>query len=479
MTKRILVIVTLAALAGALAVFMLIFSREDKPAAAANFPSPEEPVYVPSAGENREISRISVENENGGYTISDAPEEGFFIEGFEDLPVNTNTLSFTVNRLSRLRSREVVEPAADPAPFGLADPAARVTLSFTDGTTGVLYVGSLAPDGINHYVKSGDSPAIHLVSSTDLGDCFSRALDFVDKAITPPNESPEAPVFDTITLGGLVRGKEPVSIVYRPVPEDDSAASGFLRNPYRIIRPLEAGVSLDRGPPILQALFGLQADRVAARLGGGLSPADFGLAEPYSTVTVSGTPGGGLGGFSLRASAPNPEGLVYIQPEGSSLVYEVDESKLSWLGVTFFDLMDRMVRLPFIDSVASIELRGEKPLASFTLSGEGDDLVVKAGDAVIDTANFRPFYQTLIAAIYDEYCDIPAPEEGVPPLLEIVYRYRDGRASDTVSFYPASSRRVLTSLNKGRPFYTYRAYTDKVMADLERLLAGEKVLSYL
>jgi hypothetical protein len=477
LVKRILVIVILAALAGALAVFMLIFSR-DKPAAETP-PPPEEPVYVPAAGEDRTISRISVENENGGYTISRIPGEDPFIEGFEDVPMNTNALSFTVNRLSRLRSRGIVETAADPAPFGLADPAARLALTFSDDTMGTLYVGAAAPDGINRYVMSGDGPAIHLASSTDLGDCFNRALDFADKAITPPNDSPDAPVFETITLGGLVRGKEPVSIVYRPPPEDDSSAPGLLRNPYRIIRPLEAGINTDRGLPILQSLFGLQADRVAARLGPGLSPADFGLAEPYSTVTVSGTLGNGLGGFSLRASAPNAGGLVYIQPAGSDLVYEVEGSKLSWLGATFFDLMDRLVILPFIDSVASVELRRGEALTAFALSGEGDGLVVKAGDALIDTANFRQFYQTLIAAIYDEYCDMPSPEEGARPFLEIVYRYRNGRAPDTVAFYPAGSRRVLTSLNKGRPFYTYKAYTDKIATDLERLLAGEKVLSYL
>jgi hypothetical protein len=486
LVKRILVIVLLAALAGALAVFMLIFSR-DKPAAAVSFPAPEEPVYLPAAGEGRELSRISVENEQGGFIIAKVPEEdsfegflgGFFIEGFEGLPVNTGALSFTVSRLSRLRSREIVAEEADPAPFGLADPAARVTLLFADGTAGVVYIGAPAPDGINRYVMSGDGPAIHLVSATDLGDCFNRALDFVDKTITPPSESPETIVFDTITLGGLVRGKEPVTIVYSPEPEDPSAAPGLLRNPSRIVRPLEAGVNLDRGMPVLQTLFGLQADRVAARLGGDVSRADFGLAEPYSTVAVSGTLGDGLGGFSLRASAPTAEGLVYIQPEGSDLVYELEVSKLSWLGAGFFDLMDRLVLLPFIDSVASVELRGQEARASFALSGEGDDLVVRAGDTPIDTANFRRFYQTLVAAIYDEYCDIPVPEEGVPPLLEIVYRYRNERAPDTIVFYPASSRRVLTSLNKGRPFYTYRAYTDKIAADLERLLAGEKVLSYL
>jgi hypothetical protein len=66
-----------------------------------------------------------------------------------------------------------------------------------------------------------------------------------------------------------------------------------------------------------------------------------------------------------------------------------------------------------------------------------------------------------------------------------LYRYRDGTAEpskpgDRVSFYPAAdSRRVLVSLNGGRPFATYAAYTAKVIADLAPVLAGQKVLPWL
>jgi hypothetical protein len=73
------------------------------------------------------------------------------------------------------------------------------------------------------------------------------------------------------------------------------------------------------------------------------------------------------------------------------------------------------------------------------------------------------------------------------PFLEIVYRYRSevidnevaAGKSDRVSFYATDSRRVLSSLNGARPFHTYLAYTDKVIADLALLLAGQAVQPYL
>jgi hypothetical protein len=52
-----------------------------------------------------------------------------------------------------------------------------------------------------------------------------------------------------------------------------------------------------------------------------------------------------------------------------------------------------------------------------------------------------------------------------------------GKASDTVSFYSTASRRVLTS--GGRPFYTFAAYVEKAIANLEQVLAGKRVLPYI
>jgi hypothetical protein len=473
LAKRIRLVVLLAALAGALAVFMLVLSRDGPE--EAEVPSAADPVL--SEEEGRELVRISVQNDSGGYTVLKDPEGNFFIEGFEDIPPDSGALFLMVSRLGRLRFLETVGTSRSLEPFGLSEPRARVSLGYSDGTEASLFIGAEAPDGQNSYVLRGDE--VQLAASADIGDCIRRVLDFVDRTVTPPQEFSNALVFDTIALGGRVRGTEPVSILYVPPSGEDSPGGGLLANSYRLVRPVEAGVGLDRGFPVLQALFGIEADRVAARLDGGLSSADFGLAEPYSTAVVTGTLGGGLGGFSLRASAPDERGLVYLQREGSGLVYEIAGSKLPWLETGFFDLMDSLVLLPFIDSVAAVELRrGAEPLAVFTLSGEGDDLAVKAGDAVLDTALFRGFYQTLITAIYDEYYDGELPR-GAVPVLEIIYRYRNGKAPDTVGFYPATSRRVLTSLNGRRPFYTYAAYVDKVIADCERILGGQRVVPYL
>ena len=140
--------------------------------------------------------------------------------------------------------------------------------------------------------------------------------------------------------------------------------------------------------------------------------------------------------------------------------------------------MDKMIILPFIDAVARVEVISPQRQAAFELSGEEDELKVETGGLVLNTDDFRKYYQTLIGAIYDESTEERLPA-GAKPVLDIVYHYRDGQEPDRVSFYASGSRRVLSSLNGGRPFYTYVAYIEWVLNDLDQILQGKKVQSYL
>jgi hypothetical protein len=164
--------------------------------------------------------------------------------------------------------------------------------------------------------------------------------------------------------------------------------------------------------------------------------------------------------------------------EGLDLVYQAAASDLPWLSVSWFDLMEKLIVLPFIDSVAAVEVRTPEKTVEFSLAGEDDELKVRAGGIDIDTKVFRSYYQTLLTASYEDHTDI-SPSSLPPAFLEIVYRYRSGKSPERVRFYSTSSRRVLVNLNGGRVYSTYSAYTDKVIADLDQVLAGQKVLPYL
>jgi hypothetical protein len=473
--KRLIFILSMAALLGVLSLGLFLLKRpgNSPPAPALNIPEVEYLIDYRDEAYGG-LDSVVVRNEKGEYTV--IPGDPPIIPGWESLIVNTFPLARIVDISDSLSSRGLVEDAADPAVYGLDKPRAQVDIKTKSGQGTTLYIGGDVPDGAGIYVRLEGRAEVYQAGRWDIDSFFQGIFDFVDREISPqlPDDGYGGFEFGEITLGGAVRTDGPVRIIHDvqdPIP-------GRLKNDYRLSGPIEGALNMDRGYNILKSIPGLSADQVIARIYGPADLASYGLDRPYSTVAVTGTLGQNLGGFSLSASKPDTDGNVYLCREGGELVYQTAASKLPWLEATWWDLMERMIIIPYIDDIARVEVNSPQRRTAFVLTGEGDELKVEAGGAAVDTGFFRSYYQTLLSAVYDEYAEERLPSGG-SPLLEIVYHYRDGRPLNRVSFYPASSRRVLTSLNGGRPFYTYSAYITKVLTDLDRLLEGQKVVPYL
>ncbi|MDR0602663.1 MAG: DUF4340 domain-containing protein [Treponema sp.] len=480
--KRVIFLVLILAASGVLAFLAFILLKPEADASAAAEIPPVEYILQLEG-----IKSVTVKNAEGEFTVfpgkpeaeqsaDAAPDSaGPFIAGFEDSAMSDWDLGRMLEIPAGLISRGLVDEApAELAPFGLDPPRAEVRVE-TESGRAVLYLGNDAPDGSSVYTaKEGDS-AVYLAESWSLGNFFKRALDFADLSVTPAPVDDGAGSFvcDSIRLGGAVRRGEEITVLKESRTGD--ASEGIMEGPFRLTSPLEARFSLDKGAPILQGIFGIRASRAVAK-----DPdlAAYGLADPWSTVSVSGTLEKGLGGFAVRASRPDSAGNVYLMKEGSNLVFEAAASALPWLSVSWFDLMEKLITLPFIDSVAAVEVRMPERTVEFTLSGEEDELKVRAGGIDVDTSVFRSYYQTLLTASYEDRTDI-SPASLPAPFLEIVYRYRGEKDPERIRFYSTGSRRVLVNYNGGSVFSTYSAYTDKVIADLDQVLAGQKVLPYL
>jgi hypothetical protein len=475
MTKKLIFIGVMALLLVSLGVAFVVLNREEpKPSFASSLP-PAEYVADLSGEEYGGVASVTVKNAGGEFTVTagDPP----VLDGYSEYVSDNYPLSRIVSVSQALYSREIVaDKPENLAPFGLDAPLAEVRVRPVKGDDLIIYVGNPAPDGYSVYVRKEGSPAVYLANSSDTENYLKEVVDFFDLEISPAEEQEGGmPEFERILLGGAVReGQE--TVVYKSEEETDTKR--VVANPLRISAgSVDAGLNMDKGWNALSPIFGLTADRVAA-VAGEQDLARYGLDRPYSTASVSGTLGQGLGGFSLRVSKPDAAGNVYIRREGSDLVYEAAASKLPWLELGWFELMNRMIILPFIDSVATVEVVTPERIVSFALSGEEDELKVNADGKEIETSRFRTYYQTLLYASYDEYTTETIPP-GATPFLQIRYHYRSGASADTVAFYATGSRRVLTSFNGAKPFYTHSIYTDRVLSDLDSLLAGNKVMPYI
>ena len=460
-----------------LVLFFLLGRKEAAPAQSDLMSPPDEKTeYIYFIGSTEDINSVSVRNNYGEYTMSGGTNP--VILGYEDYPISDFYFLHFLDVASRLaKAGFVTDEESNLSIFGLEPAQAQIHIQSAKGGGITLYIGSVSPDN-NVYVRLDNSNAVYLAYFFDVSIFLYNLNDLVDTAVTPASvkDQDDRPVFEKIILGGEAR--EEIVIV-----KNESAGSGntagFNMSPFRIISPLNAAVSMEH-EAVFESFFGIYADRFTAKVSDNRNMRNeelsrYGLLRPWSTLELVFA----QGSYRILFSKPDSRGSVYIFREGTSFIYEAQASDFAWLEMTHFELMDKMVLLPFIDNIASIDVKTRARTVTFTLSGTNDRLAVKAGNIDIDERNFRIFYQNLVAARYDEYNDVSVNALS-PPFLEIVYHYR-GRSmsSDTVSFYETMQRRALTSLNGGRAHFTFSTYTDQLLSDLDSVLAGERIRAFL
>ncbi len=180
---------------------------------------------------------------------------------------------------------------------------------------------------------------------------------------------------------------------------------------------------------------------------------------------------------------------------GTPVVYKVTVEQIPWLSLSAFELMEKSVLLANISDVATLRVMVSDMIYEFTLEGEGDGLTVTYGwppdGDVLDTNNFKQFYQTVVSARYEQEAPLedtayyPAPL-GLPA-LQFEFIYRDGRPADRVEFFMTGvPRRYLVSLNGEHGslregwfgFLCSELYVNRVIEDVHKVYLGEDVTAY-
>lgn len=511
--KQLLLVLVL--LAVAVAAFLLLRQPEG---AVAEPPAEEaQETYVAGGADQPLVKSLEVRGAQDSFTIEngfptaeawrEAPDKTHRLEGLAADSLNQSLLESALSAFSALTAKQVVaENGANLAEYGLDSPQATVTAHY-EGSAVTLQIGDDAPGGAGIYVTAGE--AVYLIDRAKVANLLGSRLDFVSKTATPGNAQTTQ-----ISKAVLEGERFAQSLVIEKDLEDQSDLAQFTGG-YKLVSPLQCSADFSEGITPLQSVFGLAADEVVSIAGYlDATAAEYGLAEPFLRIALTPLSEEGavaVDSFEIAFSAADDDGNVCFQTDRTDYVYRVAAASLPFYELKTFDYQDKMVILPPINSLSQIEIVESDMVVLFELSGEGEELTVKLGDRVLDTAAFRTFYQQLISARYDSEIDTeaeaevtdaesfeavagdataPQPEESAPDaggpdspqiedpsagfLLTITYRYRDGAAEDKVVFLPGPPRRALVALNGGRAYYTPSSYVDQLIDAMGDLIAPEQ-----
>jgi hypothetical protein len=361
--------------------------------------------------------------------------------------------------------------SAELAVYGFDAPRSSLTVN---GET--IIFGADAPGGEGVYVMKRGNPAAYLVAPYTAEPFVKPATSLVSLNVTAAPDA-EFQGFLGMTLSG---GNFPEPIVMRRLekPEDANAPGTTVSYAtHELTSPVQAEVTTGPESTQLTTVYGLVAQAVEAVSG---SLEKYGLDKPAAVMEVTADKPEQT--FTLSASAPLPDGTVYVQKKGLPVIYKFGKDQLPWMELTAFGLMDKFANMANIDTVKTLTVAVSDMVYVFNLEGKGDDMAITdANGNALDLKNFKQLYQTVISARFTE--ELQTQETSLAssamPLLQYRFVYNDGRAPDTVRFIPSSvPLRSVIQANDGPAYLCEERYVQIVSEDVAKVYKGEEVKAY-
>lgn len=429
-----------------------------------------------------EISSIHLENTKGTLDITSytpTNEDGetdttvYTVKGYEDFELQPGIADLIASSAAQLDFSKVITLEKEKASeYGFDKPRATVTVTYSDKTKAVIYVGDDAPQSAGTYIKFGDGDAVYLVT-TDSVSAFDYGLtDLMSLTINDSASDSDSSQASSIKLSGTAFSQE-IELV--PNDSDKNSAS------YKIVKPSEQYASESESSLVEGAIRGLYADSVKMVNPSSSQLSELGLAEPYAAVsavypdiTVD-----------LISSKPDSDGNVYLMKKGGNVVYVMSSEKLPWVTTSYEKLLSEYVLSPKMTALSQVSINNGSKTYVFSVSSkdvtttddEGNETTstvttVKYNNKEIDVSYFSTLFQNIS---YTELADQEVSGGEKTAVLTVTYTYESDNSTDTVTFYETGDSRYLASVNGNSVGHVHKSAINKVIDQVDDVAANKNI----
>lgn len=427
-----------------------------------------------------DIKDVVIDNSESGESLTLVPAKSgedseenntFTIKGWEDEDVITaNVLSLAQSFYSVTPTKEIGQ-VENLAEYGLSgDGLYKVTVSYTNGSSDTILVGSEAGETYGRYALYDDTVyiipgSIYLTKSKY--EFINTSVLSIPDIVTEDEEGNETTAtseFKSLRLSGTNYPQE----ILMKESEDELLV-------YEIAEPVYAGANSTWVDSLLEQLQTITASGVAAVQATDEDLEKHGLDEPSAVVeyVMNGEK------HTLRLGDKS-NGIYSLMADDNTTIYLIGESSVdSWANKTVYQVRDSFIRLVNIKSVEKLTVTAADGVDVYdverilneersTESSPFYDLEISKDGEAIEYDNYQPFYQMLLSvSLLNE--EVREPEGD--PVLTIRYDRFDG-GSEEICFYKdsAAERRYIVTLN-GQPSGVVRS------TDVEKILEAKPIVA--
>lgn len=433
------------------------------------------------------IATISIHNEYGDYTLVRNADDTFYLAELPGAPLIDETVASAVVASGYVLVRDRIVDSATPeefAEYGLDDPQVFWTLTDKSGKEFRVNIGDRMLSGDGYYCSFEGRKAVYSlgtsIESSILLPCEKYVTAAMTSGITQNN-------YFNIEEFTVFRNMEPFVSVTQCDPEEKLNPDAIVEAKLAYPEGYRANDSFYIN--VISGFVSLAGDETAAVVRSEEDYEKFGLKDAPYTVHFS------LEGndYDFFFSDVQEDGYVY----GISnlldycLIARFDADSISWLRSGLFNWVADYPLQISITTVSSLRVRTEDRDITFTLKHGTDEkenatLDVTSDVVSFDNAhiyNFRQFYKTVIgsklkgdSSLSAEERDALAGDES-KAIFRITFNTTDGKKIE-YGFYRATTREALLTVNGKGDFYINIDWAEKLVSDLERLIAGLDIDSY-
>lgn len=338
-------------------------------------------------------------------------------------------------------------PSLDPAACGLANPAARLEITYHTGDPIVLTIGQPAASGYACYVQMAGDSSVHLAP-----------IDFYQVMTRPLKEHHRLPG----AIGNPVSAAVQIAIV-RPgernfIATNYGGESRIL--PWMVDQPYVHAGSTERIQDFVKAVSAIRADGYEDTVTTAEELVTYGLDRPTRLLVAFGD--GTIRDIHLGGDAG--DGTVYARLDTSGDVYRVSANQLPALDQAGVDaLLDRFVALISTAEVSAVAVAAGEDAWLMEITSDHDGNSYRINGQSMPVKAFSEVYAAIVGMQFDKTAEgQPAGEK----YCEVRFQHVDGSIS-AVSYYAYDQHYVQAATGGGGQFLLRRERLENMLATLQ------------
>jgi len=425
--------------------------------------------------ERENIRSVEIYNSYGKYTVYKNVEDTFVLSGFEELSIDPTVLSSVVVGAGYpLTMNRITENAEDLSEYGLdpeKDDPAWYRLTTTDDQQYKIYIGKKLVSGAGYYVCREGSTAVYVITTSLMDALLLGKENIVAKQITPPMSSNQ---IMNVSRFAFAKGEEPMVSV-KMITEEEAGELGLDIN-YQLVVPKGYNLNVSTYTGALECFTTFEATEIVAV---GITKAKlekYGLADAPYTIIYE------LNGEEvyLTVSEKTEEGTYYVASHNNDVIGVYPADSLSFLDTDVIRWVDQSIYMVNINEIAELKIESNRVNETFTLEGEGQELVVTTSEGLKpEVKNFRQFYKTLLSTYIQGYSELSEEEiaaaQEKEPQLTFTYTTRAGKTT-VYKFFNITERKSICLIDgEGGEFYYLYTHANKISSDCIKIINGEPV----